>query len=104
MCFLKFSCFYYKCEAYDRGTSLTIGKCNLSYSQLCSQINQERVTLMGGKVWGQKQAGHGEEHGRNDPILSPQSSRSILMGREWTGTVPVESAQDCGAWNLEQWK
>lgn len=57
MCFLKFSCFYYKREAYDRGTSLTTGKCNLSYSQLSSQINQETVTLLAGKVWGQKQAG-----------------------------------------------
>lgn len=59
MCFLKFSCFYYKREDYDRGTSLTSGKCNLSYSHLSSQINQETATLMGGKVWGQKQAGHG---------------------------------------------
>lgn len=42
----------------------------------------------------------GEQRGRNDPILSPQSSRLVRMGREWTGTVPVESAQDSGAWTL----
>lgn len=72
MYFLKFSCFYYECEAYVRGISLITGKCNLSYLRLSSQINQKTERpLREGRCGDRNGQVMGDDHGKNDPILLP---------------------------------